>query len=101
MKGSIMTNNKGKEHKMAKSARVLETVEQAPVVETPIALDEKGRMKVVNLSMEEVEAKGWKNKSQIIRGLDGLGYSRSAIANFLGIRYQFVRNVLITPLKKG
>ena len=95
-----MTKDIEKGNNMAKSARVLETVTpEAPVVEVP--KDEKGKFKVVNMSMEEIDAKGWKTKSAIIRGLDGLGYSRSAIATFLGIRYQFVRNVLVTPLKKG
>lgn len=90
---------------MAKSntARVLEDVstktEETAVVAAP-ATDDNGRLKVVTLSMEEVGTKGWKTKSDTIRGLWALNYSRSAIANFMGIRYQHVRNVLITPLKK-
>lgn len=39
------------------------------------------------------------NKSQKIRYLDGIGYSRSEISKILFLRYQFVRNVLITPIK--
>lgn len=39
------------------------------------------------------------NKSQKIRYLNGLGYSRSEISKILFLRYQFVRNVLITPIK--
>lgn len=39
-------------------------------------------------------------KSQKIRELDSLGLTRSQIAKVLNIRYQHVRNVLITPLKK-
>lgn len=35
-----------------------------------------------------------------IRYLDSTGMSRGAIAKKLNIRYQWVRNVLITPLKK-
>lgn len=34
-------------------------------------------------------------KAAKIRALDAAGYSRSRIANFLGIRYQHVRNVLV------
>jgi hypothetical protein len=64
-------------------------------------LDASGRKKKVAISMEELETKGLKNKSQVIRYLDGEGYSRSAIALFLNIRYQHVRNVLTTQLKKG
>lgn len=41
-----------------------------------------------------------KTKSGIIRFLDSKDYKRSQIANFMGIKYQFVRNVLITPIKK-
>jgi hypothetical protein len=35
-----------------------------------------------------------------IRYLDSQGLKRGEIAKALGIRYQWVRNVLITPLKK-
>ena len=38
--------------------------------------------------------------SSKIRFLNGKGYSRSMIAKNLNIRYQHVRNVLITPIKK-
>lgn len=40
------------------------------------------------------------NKSQKIRALYDLTKDRSHIANLLQIRYQHVRNVLITPIKK-
>lgn len=40
------------------------------------------------------------NKSRAIRSLSADGYTRSQIANALGIRYQHVRNVLQTPVKK-
>ena len=64
-------------------------------------VDASGRKKKVTITHEELEAKGLKNKSQVIRFLDSEGFSRSAIAGFLNVRYQHVRNVLITPLKKG
>lgn len=38
------------------------------------------------------------SKSSKIRTLHGMGYDRSAISNLLGIRYQHVRNVLLTQL---
>ena len=38
-------------------------------------------------------------KSAAIRYLDSQGCTRSEIASALGIRYQHVRNVLITPVK--
>jgi len=37
-------------------------------------------------------------KSSMIRYLHSEGFSRSQISQILGIRYQHVRNVLITPL---
>lgn len=36
-----------------------------------------------------------------IRYLNSQGKSRSEISKILNIRYQHVRNVLVTPLKKG
>jgi len=39
-------------------------------------------------------------KSAAIRKLTADGKSRSEIASMLNIRYQHVRNVLITPIKK-
>jgi AbrB family looped-hinge helix DNA binding protein len=44
--------------------------------------------------MTEV-TKGLPTKSAKIRALHGSGFSRRQIADFLGIRYQFVRNVLV------
>ena len=41
------------------------------------------------------------NKSAKIRLYASMGYSRSEIAKHLDIKYQFVRNVLVTPPPKG
>jgi hypothetical protein len=38
-----------------------------------------------------------RTKSDKIRALDKAGYKRARIADFLGIRYQHVRNVLVQP----
>lgn len=46
-------------------------------------------------------ATGSGSKSDKIRSLASLGYSRSRIAKALDIRYQHVRNVLISPPKKA
>jgi len=35
-----------------------------------------------------------------IRYLNGLGWTRGDISRLLGIRYQWVRNVLVTPVKE-
>lgn len=40
-------------------------------------------------------------KSAKIRALAKAGYSRSEIANFIGCRYQFVRNVLVDEVRKA
>ena len=50
--------------------------------------------------MGEVTA-GLPTKSAKIRALDGAGYSRSEIAKFLGIKYQHVRNVLVSAKPKA
>jgi lambda repressor-like predicted transcriptional regulator len=39
-------------------------------------------------------------KSAAIRALTAAGHSRTVVAKALGIKYQHVRNVLITPIKK-
>lgn len=74
---------------------------QNAVAPATVNTDEAGRKTTVDMSLEDFEAKGWKTTSSAIRGLWAEGYSRSAIAKFLNKRYQHVRNVLITPLKKG
>jgi len=40
-------------------------------------------------------------KSSAIRALTAEGHERKVVAKMLGIRYQHVRNVLITPIKKA
>lgn len=42
----------------------------------------------------------YKTKSAAIRAMDQEGMTRSEIAKRLDIRYQHVRNVLITPIKR-
>lgn len=49
--------------------------------------EQRGRM--------ERAVAGLKTKSEKIRALHHAGYERSPIAQFLGIRYQHVRNVLV------
>lgn len=44
---------------------------------------------------------GMETKSAKIRYLDSEQFTRSQIAKVLNIRYQHVRNVLITPLKRN
>lgn len=56
--------------------------------------------KTITTSYEDLEKAGAKSKSQIIRYLASLGYERSAIAKFLNVKYQHVRNVLTQPLKR-
>lgn len=54
----------------------------------------------ITVSMEQLAKVGLKTKSDIIRFLDKAGYSRSAIAKFLNVKYQHVRNVLTIPQKR-
>lgn len=55
---------------------------------------------VPEVNVEEL-LKEHKTKSNVIRFLSSQGKTRSEIAKLLNIRYQHVRNVLTTPLKKG
>ncbi len=48
----------------------------------------------------EVLKKEGQNKSTTIRALFAKGYERGQIAKVMQIRYQHVRNVLITPVKR-
>lgn len=41
------------------------------------------------------------NKSRAIRALLSEGKTRSEVSKMLGVRYQHVRNVAITPIKKA
>lgn len=45
--------------------------------------------------MDEVTAGVQDNKSEKMRRLAAAGYSRGDIARYLGVRYQFVRNVMV------
>ena len=45
----------------------------------------------------DIATKGLSTKSAKIRALARLGATRSSIADYLGIRYQHVRNVLVQP----
>lgn len=55
------------------------------------------------LDREEMErlTEGLRTKSDKIRNLGAAGYKRQQIADFLGIRYQHVRNVLVAEEKKA
>lgn len=76
---------------------VVPQVEESPSVK----VDDKGRLTEVNKSMEEIDSLGLKTKSAVIRYLLSQGYAPSAVAKFLGIRYQFVRNISVQNLKRG
>lgn len=56
--------------------------------------------KLLDFDSEQL-IKHFKTKSAAIRFLNQEGLTRSQIAAKLEIRYQHVRNVLITPLKKA
>jgi len=92
---------KGKDSDMAKTNRSVK-IEQEPEVEViSPPVDDKGRFTEVNMSMEELDGLGLKTKSAVIRLLLSRGYAPSAVAKFLGIRYQFVRNISVQNLKRG
>lgn len=55
--------------------------------------------KVEQTKIESIDLSSFSTKSSKIRYLHSLNFSRGQIAKFLDIRYQHVRNVLITPVK--
>lgn len=60
----------------------------------------KQEVKQVITGNDLEEVNGIKTTSGKIRYLASQGKTKSEIAKMLNIRYQHVRNVLITPLKK-
>lgn len=95
---------------MAKTNTKIKTketvVQEVPMVQPPETTSEpiNERKNVVEMSMVEwddiCKSRGFKTKSSMIRYLWAEGYTRSAIAKFLGIIYQHVRNVLVQEPKK-
>lgn len=51
-------------------------------------------------ALEKLDEAKYPTKSAKIRELNAQGFSRGEIAKSMGILYQHVRNVLITPLKR-
>ena len=49
----------------------------------------------------EILKETYKTKSAVIRYLSSLGANVKEISAYTGIRYQHVRNVVTTPLKRG
>jgi predicted Zn-dependent protease len=72
--------------------QITEAVEKAvEQVQVPATTEVQSDISKVDLSAHQT-------KSAKIRHLASLGYKRGDIARHLGIKYQFVRNVLIQPL---
>jgi len=103
-----------KKHSNAQHKPVAETVTpavEAPKVETPKVEIVQGAETVTPIvegfTAESVMTKtapelitAYGNKSNAIRGLNGLGLKTGPISKLLGIRYQHARNVLSKPLKR-
>lgn len=64
------------------------------------AKKESEMQKVTIKKIEKSKLVSFETVSAKIRYLDSRNYSKSEIARILGKRYQHVRNVLITPLKR-
>lgn len=67
-------------------------------VQVVSSLDEFGPEVKASSSVELIQQYG--NTSNAIRALNSQGYTRVEIKNMLNIKYQHVRNVLITPIKR-
>ena len=69
---------------------------------TGLDVGTNGNRKLEPITLNSAQKKTYeelKTKSSKIRYLAAEGFKRGQIAVFLGIKYQHVRNVLITPLK--
>ena len=89
---------------MAKKAKAKRAEHVEQVVEDVIVTPEKRKAKAepINLSKgQSDEYAGLLTKSAKIRYLSAEGFSVSQVAEHLNIRYQHVRNVLTTPLKRA
>lgn len=96
-KGNIMS----KSNRSVKKPAIIEEVGPSVVERVRPPKDEKGRYKEVDLSMEELDKLNLKTTSSRIRYLHSQGFSPSAIAKYLNIIYQHVRNVLNQQPKKA
>lgn len=63
-------------------------------------VNKMNKEEVIIVKNDEQELNDIKTVSGKIRYLNGKGKTRSEISKILNIRYQHVRNVLVTPLKK-
>ncbi len=77
-------------------ALVTEVVEGMPEVVEAAAAEAEAASSLPKIETVDISACG-DNKSAKIRLYAGLGYERAVIARHLGIKYQFVRNVLMQP----
>lgn len=95
-----MTYIQHTEPTMSKSSKAIKTNEAPQTLEVVQGAPEvKVEPKTINYDYNKL-LEEHKTKSGIIRFLSAEGHERGPIAKFMGIKYQFVRNVLITPVKK-
>ncbi len=83
---------------MAKQNEAVETVEEETVVVETQPKPDVNPIIADGITLEQIQ-EDHETKSSAIRYLNTQGYERKHIAKFMGIRYQHVRNVLVTPLK--
>jgi len=81
-------------------AKKIEAVEQPSVVEqTMESGGDVNPIVTAGFDLDKLREEH-KTKSGVIRALAGEGFATKHICKFMGIRYQHVRNVLVTPLKR-
>lgn len=85
---------------MAKRAKKIEVQVEETVIDQVAEEATTATNEVALPSVEELRAQ-YGNKSAAIRALASMGIARARIAKHLNIRYQHVRNVLETELKRG
>ena len=70
-----------------------------PHIEKEAKMNKMTKEEVTKLTPSQLKSK-FDTVSSAIRYLTSLGYNRGEVSKLLDIRYQWVRNVLITPIKK-
>lgn len=88
-----------KKSNTAKAQEVISTDAQEHVIEQAQQVEqtEVKQVEAIQHKLEDL-MELFKTRSAVIRFLDSEGHSRGQIAKFMNIKYQFVRNVLITPI---
>lgn len=88
---------------MAKAQKKTAAIETTISNEAQLTTDKKGRVAVVPIELTKAQQKAFDECTTLsakIRYLNSEGFSNGQIAKFVDRKYQHVRNVLTTPMKR-